>query len=261
MSFSPALAHRQRVLAAIATGTATAANALPEIDDANPAAAEYRQLLSSLHNDLRALHDVQSVQEKIARKATLIATYLPWVTGAISAGAATDDGPGSAVQDEIVSTMLVWHLDLCAWSEALLIADHMLRHGVSLPERYKRDVATLLVDRIADTAKEDAAAVPSDVLTAALDLTNGYDMPDQARAKLHRAIGLDLMAQAETFDPAAETAAAGGRPALVSAALTSLRHALKFDQRVGVKKQIEQLEREEKKLAEAANAEAAKAQE
>ena len=79
-------------------------------------------------------------------------------------------------------------------------------------------------------------------------------MPDQARAKLHRAIGFDFMAQAEAFDPTAESAIAGGKPFLIGAALRQLNTALKLDQRVGVKKQVEQLEREEKKLAEAAHA-------
>lgn len=250
---SPFRTHQQGVRATLAAA-AVSAGLAAELDDTNPAAAEYRQLLASLHNDLRALHDVQSVQGKIDRKATMITAYLPWVIGALSAGVATDAGPGAAVQDEIVATMLVWHLDLCAWSEALTIADHMLRHGVSLPERYKRDVATLLVDRVADTAKEDAAAVPFDILTATLALTDGRDMPDQARAKLHRAIGLDLMAQADAFDPTAESAVAGGKPFLVATALAALRTALKLHQNVGVKKQIEQLEREEKRLAEAAQA-------
>lgn len=252
MSFSPALAHRQRTMAALAAGTALAAAALPEIEDDNPAAAEYRQLLSSLHNDLRTLHDIQSIDAKIARKRSMIETYLPWVTGAVAAGVSTDSDAGKAVQDEIVATMLIWLLDLRDWSNALTVADHMLRHGVSLPERYKRDVATLLVDRIADTAKEAPDAVPIEVARDVFELTRKRDMPDQARAKLHRAIGVSLAKDAETFDPTAENAVAGGKAALVSAALAALKEALRLDKNVGVKKQIEQLEREAKKLAEQA---------
>ena len=256
MSFSPALAHRQRVLASIASGAALAASTLPEIDDANPAAAEYRQLLASLHNDLRALHDIESIDGKIARKALMITSYLPWVQGALTAGET-----GQALQDEIVATVFVWSLDLRNWELALALGDHMLRHGVSLPERYKRSVQTLLVDRISDTAKEAPEAVSLDVARAAFVLTQSRDMPDQARAKLHRAIGLALAKDAETFDPTAENAVAGGKAALVDAALGTLKEALRLDKNVGVKKQIEVLEREARKLAEAAGAAASESKE
>ena len=179
----------------------------------------------------------------------------------MDAGVATDAGPGTAVQDEIVATMLVWALDLLDWSNAVAIAEHMLRHGVTLPERYKRDVATFLVDRVADTAKTTPEAVSLDLAREVLALTVDRDMPDQARAKLHRAIGLRLMDDAFNFDPSAETALAGGKAALVDAALAALTEALRLDQNVGVKKQIEQLTRDAKKLAEAAGAAATGSQE
>lgn len=264
MSFSPALAHRQRVLASLSaeqSGLAGFASALPEIDPANPAAAEYRQLLGSLHNDLRALHDIQSIDGKIARKRSMIEAYLPWVEGALAAGADSAGVTGTAVQDEIVATVFVWALDLRMWLLGIEIAGHMLRHGVSLPERYKRDVATLLVDRVSDTAKEAPDTVPLEVARAVFQLTQVRDMPDQARAKLHRAIGLCLAKDAETFDPAAENAVAGGKAALVDAALAALKEALRLDKNVGVKKQIEVLERDAKKLADAAAALASGAQE
>lgn len=257
---SPFRQHQLQVRAALAAGTAFAGAALPEIDDANPAAAEYRQLLASLHNDLRALHDIQSVDGKIERKRAMITAYQPWVVGALAAGTATDAGPGTAVQDEIVATMLVWALDLLDWANAVAIAEHMLRHGVTLPERYKRDVATFLVDRVADTAKATPEAVSLDLAREVLALTADRDMPDQARAKLHRAIGLRLMDDAANFDPSAETALAGGKAALVDAALAALTEALRLDQNVGVKKQIEQLTRDAKKLAADAGATASLAQ-
>ena len=249
MAFSPALAHRQRVLAAIAAGPDAPVAALPEIDPASPAAAEYQQLLASLHNDQRALHDIQSVQEKIERKRTMIDTYLPWVNGALDAGA-----EGRAVQDEIVVTMMIWAFDIQNWELALDLAQHVLTHGLALPERYKRTAATLIAEEIADAAKVDPASVELAQLQRASSLTADYDKPDQVKAKLLRAIGLALSAQADAFDPAAENAAAGGLPALVDAALLHLKEALRFDKNVGVKKQIEQLERQAKKLADEAAA-------
>lgn len=249
---SPARRHRERANAlnlARQQGLAVAANAAPEIDENDPVAGEYRHLLAKLHEDLRTLHEIQSVQEKIARKREMIDSYLPWVNGALDAGA-----EGRAVQDEIVVTVMIWALDIQNWPLALDLGEHVLKHGLALPERYKRTAATLIVEEVAEAAKADPASVRFDVLQTALVLSEGRDMPDQVRAKLHRAIGLALAAEADAFDPAAETAVAGGKAALLETALVNLRTALRFDKNVGVKKQIEQLEREAKKLAEQAGA-------
>ena len=247
---SPFRKHQQHVRAAMAAAAISAAGQAPEIDDSNPAAAEYRQLLAALHNDLRTLHEIQSVQEKIARKREMIDTYLPWVNGALEAGA-----EGRAVQDEIVVTVMIWALDIQNWTLALDLGEHVLKHGLALPDRYKRTPATLIAEEVADAAKADLASVPLDVLHRTGDLTNDSDMPDQVRAKLFRAVGLLAAHEAEHFDPEAESAIAGGKAAMVEVALVSLRDAIRYDKNVGVKKQIEQLERTAKKLAEEAGAE------
>lgn len=243
MSFSPALANRQRVLAAMAS-TAAAAGALPAIDEADPAAAEYQQLLAVLQNDQRTLRDIQSVQEKIARKRDMIDRYLPWISGWMDAAA-----EGRVTQDEIVVTMMIWAIDIGNWALAVDLASHVLQHGLALPERYKRTPGCLVAEEVADRAKADPAAVPGEVLGQVQLLTEGHDMPDEVRARLLRAIGLDYAAQAESFDPAAENAVAGGKPALLEAALTNLKLAVGLDAQVGVKKQIEKLEAAQRKLA------------
>lgn len=250
---SLARAHRERIKAKLLAqqqGLPTSAPSAPEIDESDPAASEYRQLQAALHNDLRTLHEIQSVQEKIARKREMIDTYLPWVNGALEAGA-----EGRAVQDEIVVTVMIWALDIQNWPLALDLGEHVLKHGLALPSRHKRTPATVIAEEVADAAKEDMASVPFDILQRTGDLVEGYDMPDQVKAKLLRALGLLLADQAEHFDPEAENAIAGGKPALIEAALVSLRNAVRHDKNVGVKKQIEQLERTAKKLAEEAGAE------
>lgn len=244
---SLARAHRERMNALLLAGTVPAGSPAPAIDPNAPETSEYQQLLASLHNDLRTLHEIQSVQGKIDRKRGMIGAYLPWVEGALAAGA-----DNRAVQDEIVVTMMVWALDIDDWELGLTIAAHVLDHGLALPDRYNRTPACLVVDMIADRAKAEPAAVPLEVLTRAAAMTCGHDMPDQANAKLQRAIGLAWAARAEAFDPTAETAVAGGKAMMVDAALTALREAVRLNAQVGVKKQLEQLEREAKKLAEAA---------
>jgi hypothetical protein len=243
--------HRERALAAatvsanviIATGEAPPA---PPQD--GPAAVEYRRLLEHLGEDLRTLSNVQSVERKIETKRELIARYRAWCEGALSA-----PREARAAQDEIVVTMLVWSIDIGDWTFALQLAMHVLTHGLSLPERYKRTPATLVAEEIADRALAEPDAVDYGTLTAADFVTAQHDMPDEVRAKLMKALGRRLMLDAESYDPDTSTVA-GGKAALLAAALDSLRRALKLDDKVGVKKDIEQVERDLRRLAAANDA-------
>jgi hypothetical protein len=251
MAFSPALAHRQRVAAELSTKAmlaehAARAGVAPEMPADSPAAAEYGELLARLHDDLRRLHEVQSRDKKAALKLNLIKAYLPWVEGVI-AGATAD---ALAPQDEIVVTVFIWALDIRDWALALRVGGHVIAHGLQLPERFHRTTGGLLVSEIADAAINEPGSVAHDVLTAiAIGEGPAWDMKDETRARLFRAIGESWARQAEAFDPAAESAPAGGKAMLLDAALSALREAMRLHSAVGVKKLVEQLEREAKKLA------------
>lgn len=251
MSFSPALKHRQAKLARHAANAArgkTKAGTAPAMPDVGPAATEYQTLLIQLHEDLRKLSDIQSIENKIAFKALAIERYLDWCEGALEIEEGT-----AAPQDEIVVTCMIWAIDLRAWPLALGLAAHVTSHNLAMPERYHRNAACMLVSEMGDAAIAEPGSVPHEVLTAARAyLDPAFDMKDSYRARLHRALGESLMLQADNFDPAAESAMAGGKPALIQSALAELLRAVELDSKVGVKKQIEQLEREEKKLAAAA---------
>lgn len=244
--FSPALAHRQRKLAQQSATTAkkaAKAGQAPEMDEAAEGNSEYRSLLASLHNDLRALSGIQSIEKRIEKKRKLILPYLPWVKGALEIGERE-----KAPQDEIVVTAMIWALDIQNWELAIEIAAHCIRHGLQLPERYNRTLPCLVVEEIATAAIAAPGSVDSDTLRTAILIAEG-DMPDQVKAKIYRAMGESIAAEAEAFDPNAATARAGGKAALVDAALRALKRALELNAKVGVKKLIEQLEREAKKLA------------
>jgi hypothetical protein len=236
---SPAKASFQRKLAAMASGTAT--EGAPAMPTEGPVASEYQLLLMALGEDLRQLSNIQSLERKIEAKAEMIARYMPWVQGALQAEV--------PAQDEIVTTILIWLLDLGRWAEALSIAGHVLKHGLALPERYKRTPATLIAEEIAEAGLVNPAKADAATLLAAQELTASFDMHDQARAKLAKAIGLAFERQAAAFDPEAETAVAGGKPALIDAALEWFQRALSLDKNAGVKKSIERLTAAAKKLA------------
>jgi hypothetical protein len=251
--FSPALRHRQRVLAREAAKTAAAprakrtlagaaaSTALTPPAEGSQAGTEYAALLAVLHENLRSLSDIQSHEARLPKKAEYAAQFANWVDGVIEA-----DEP---VQDEIVVTMLIWALDCHDWSRALHIAQFVLGHGLELPERYSRTAACFLAEEIAEVALKDPEAVPLGNLAWVQAHTAGADMPDQVRAKLTKAIGRGFAVLADAFDPAADNAPAGGKAAYVAEALTNLRRALQLDEKAGVKKDIERLEREQKKLA------------
>ncbi len=234
--------HRERMAAIALAGVALTA---PSAGEAAPAPenTEYSMLLEQLGEDFTKLSNIQSIERKIEEKRAMIVRYDSWVEGALLAGS-----QGEAVQDEIVANMLIWNMDIQNWTMALHIATHVLTHGLRLPERYKRTAATVIAEEVADASLANVAAVDHGTLIATRTLTDDQDMPDEVRAKLMKAIGRKLVAEADAFDPDGD-AGAGGKPALIAAALEALKRALSLDQRVGVKKDIETLERELTKLS------------
>ncbi len=245
MSYSPALAHRQRILASLASGTAlgtgAATSGAPAMPTEGAAASEYQLLLAALGVDLNQLRNIESVERKIEAKRGMIDRYRPWVEGALSAE--------TAAQDEIVTTMLIWAIDVGDWTYALALAAHVLQHGLALPERYVRKPATLIAEEFAEAGLKNPPQIDLETLLGIVALVVEADMHDQVRAKLEKAIGLAYVARAEAFDSSAESAVAGGRPALIEAALGHFSVALGLNSACGVKKLIETLTRELKKLA------------
>ena len=239
------LARRHRELhraaqAGAASAAPRAADAPAPMPTTGAVASEYALLLAALGQDLQSLRQIQSVERKIAAKAGMIGRYRAWVEGAMRSN--------PPVQDDIVGTMLVWAIDVGDWPLALQLGAHVLSANLGLPERYKRSPAVVLAEEVADSALRVASGVPREVLERTLALTADYDMPDQVRAKLHKALGLAFQAEADAFDPEAESQRAGGKRALVDAALDHVGRALELDQNAGVRKLIERLTAELKKL-------------
>ena len=239
---SPARRHLERVsaeIAAKASGVAMMAGIAPFIDDANPAANQYRVLLASLHDDIRQISDIHSHDARKPVKLEKADTYRPWVEGALAAGL-----KGAATQDEIVAEMLVWAIDFADYDWALEIARHMLTHGVRMPERFlSASVAAFITAKIAEAALSATGDVAHAVLLLVDQLVDGHDMHDEKRALLCKALSRSFTKEAEAFDAAADNAVAGGKAGLTAAALDYAQRALSLHKNSGVKKDIEQLER------------------
>lgn len=225
---SPALRHQARVLAEMAASSAT-----PEGITTGSA---YELMLRKLADDRRRLKNIQSVERKIELKAELLPDYREWVEGVLTAG--------KGAQDDVLTTLLVWYIDTGEYEQALTVAAYAIEHKMTLPDQYNRDIPTMLLDEFAGAyltgklADDPAQAVY--VLSMVSTMTAEADAPDQARAKLCKAYAYALTA---VLDKAGDGDIAADNLELADTALRSLKRALSLFDNVGVKKDIEKLER------------------
>jgi hypothetical protein len=230
---SPAQRHKARVLAELAAASA---------EPGGPTTgSQYELQLYQLAEDRRRLHALQSIKSKIVLKAQLLPNYHAWVDGVLAAG--------KGGQDDVFATVLVWSIDAGDYERAVQMAGYAMTHKMTLPDQYKRDIPTMLVDEFSEAylhgklAEDPALAVK--VLAQIGNLTEGSDVPDQARAKLYKALGYALLVLADGDDDKRDLV---GQPLIhAQSAHSHLQHALELFQGVGVKKDIEILERRLKK--------------
>ncbi|UTH73356.1 phage terminase small subunit [Chromobacterium sp. IIBBL 290-4] len=209
---SHARAHFQRASAAKASALA--------VEDGPVNCTAYEMMLVKLAEDKRRLKQVQSTEGKAEVKRQILPDYAPWVEGALQGG--------KGQPDDVLMTVLMWRIDAGDYSGALDIAEYALPHGLPLPDQFSRTTATAVAEEIADAAKrarDGKQPFELQTLTYTAELTDKHDMPDQVRAKLLKETGL-AMAEAEP-----------------SAALEHLRRAQQLHGAVGVKKDIERIER------------------
>lgn len=214
---TPARRHRERALAALQG----AAN--PQFDQVR--ANAYELQLMQLAEHRRTLKGIQSIERKIDAKRTMLPVYKPWIDGLLAA-----DRGG---QDDVLVTVMLWTLDTGDLDGALPMASYVIRHGLSTPDRYERTAATLIAEEVADTAikLQEAGVGPSlGLLTNYLGHLADCDIFDQVRAKLHKAVGRAALADGHKQQAAEH-----------------YHRAIELHDKVGIKKELEVLERELKK--------------
>lgn len=184
-------------------------------------ASGYELMLAKLATDKRRLKMIQSIEHKIEVKRELLPDYQPWIQGVLRA-----DNPR---QDDVLVTVLLWTLDTGDFPAAYPMAEHAIRHGWQTPDQYQRQTACMIAEEVANTSLKQLSAdsfTALDSLQAFAELLAGQDMPDQVRARLHKALGWALTAS---------------QP---HEALRQFQRALQLDENAGVKKLIEKLERQ-----------------
>lgn len=210
---SPARAHFHRVSAALAAAAAAPGGSLA-------GASRYELMLAKLASDRARLHSVKSIERKAAIKREVLPEYADYVTGSLEGG--------RGAQDDVLTTIMLWRIDAGDYAGALPIAEYALTHRMTLPDSFDRSTATVVAEEFAEQAIIALkASKPFDVeqLKHVADLTESHDMPDQVRAKLYKAIGLAMQDQPEI-------------------ALHYLNRALQLHDRVGVKLDIDRLQKQ-----------------
>nr|WP_313078107.1 phage terminase small subunit [Moraxella sp.] len=183
--------------------------------------SNYDMLNLKLVEDRRTLHSIQSILGKIAKKSELLPHYDDWINATLSTG--------TGKSDPLLTTLMLWHIDVGNFERGLDIADYALKHRLTMPDNHQRTLATVVAEEVADTAKRlMQAEQPFDegqVLRAST-MTADQDVPDQVRAKLAKIIG-ELTEDAN--------------PEL---ALAQYKTAIKHDAKSGVKGSIKRLEKQ-----------------
>lgn len=183
----------------------------------------YRMLQLKLREDKQELKSKQSIQAKIELKRDLVGHYEEWIDASLASG--------KGDQDNLLTTMMLWHIDIGNFGRALDIAEYAMKHDLKMPDAHQRTLATVVAEEIADTAKKLATSNEIDdeqiaqVLRAST-ITAEADMPDQVRAKLSRQVGELTEAVNPVF------------------ALDNYQNALRFDANSGVKGSIKRLEKQ-----------------
>lgn len=191
-------------------------------------ATAYEQMLVKLAEDRRTLKNIRSNERKAEKKRELLPFYAPWVAGVLA------DGRGA--QDDIVMTVMLWRLDAGDIAGALEIAPYALKYG--LTSDHRRTTPYMLVEEVALAAQRlRDAGEPVDLalLLTTIDLTDGADVPDMVRARLHKVTGLTLRDAGQSAE-----------------ALAQFQRTMQLDRNGGVRKAIEQLERALKQKPETA---------
>ncbi|MDH1587005.1 terminase endonuclease subunit [Stutzerimonas stutzeri] len=232
MSLSPAQINQLRKRAALEAAATTPAQTMA-------GATTYELQLAQLHQDCQRLKQIQSTEGKVALKAQLLPAYAPYVDGVLAAG--------RGAQDDVLTTIMLWRLDVGDYAGGLDIAEYVLKYGMSMPDRFERTTGCLIAEEVAEAAlkaQKTDGTFELGLLLRTASMTDEQDMPDQARAKLYLAIGRANVAVAGATDEPVEQAE------WLKMAHKYLVRAIELHDKCGAKKDLERVDRLLKKHAE-----------
>lgn len=187
----------------------------------------YQRLLKNLHDDKVLLKSVSSIADKVHIKKQALPAYQEWIDGITAAGTVQAD-------DRIAATVIVWMIDCGLLDEAMPLADVLIHSGLESADEYSRSMPEIIVEQMADQI-ESGSEISAENLKTLIEWATAkkedglheINLADVIRAKLLKAAG----EKAEAVDDN-ETA------------LTLYRQAVGYNDKAGVKKRIEALEKQ-----------------
>lgn len=230
------LSHAQRHF--IRVSASLAAAAAPDEHGGMAHSSTYELMLSKLTQDRIRLKALQSVERKIEVKREVLPEYADYVAGVLAGGA--------GAQDDVLTRVMVWRIDVGDVAGALAIAEYVLRHGLMLPDNFNRTLGCLIAEEIAEQAMRQMDGddpVSLELLARVQELTTTEDMPDEVQAKLKKAIGRTMLLEVSPDAPASTD------KTWLEQALAHFQRAIDLHDKCGVKKDIEGIERALKKIA------------
>jgi hypothetical protein len=206
--------------------TAKANPTPPQVGDAIQTAAQDPARVMRGHFVLHksALAKEDSREKRTEMKRSFLPDYYPYVAGVLEADAGGDD--------PILMTIMVWALDVGEFDIAFTIAVYAKKHGLSMPEGFNSKVPGFVLETIADAVLDDPSPDAVTALQAALDAFGDDSMPDEAKAKAHKAMAQILDTD---DDPDADT------EAMHRTALAHYRRAYALHKGSGVKTALNKL--------------------
>ena len=187
----------------------------------------YQRLLKNLHDDKVLLKSVSSIADKVHIKKQALPAYQEWIDGITAAGTVQTD-------DRITATVIVWMIDCGLLDEAMPLADVLIHSGLESADEYSRSMPEIIVEQMADQI-ESGSEISAENLKTLIEWATAkkedglheINLADVIRAKLLKAAG----EKAEVADDN-ETA------------LNLYRQAVGYNDKAGVKKRIEALEKQ-----------------
>lgn len=202
--------------------------------------ADVAKIVIQLEDDRRRLKDIKATDRKVEAKRLMLPAYKGWCDGVMAAGKG-ERGP----LDQVFTTIMAWTIDVGDYMTALPMLEHTMIHGLDMPAQFNRDPITFAIDQICEEAirlydlgLSKEAGFEAAVLPMLQDLVKDHDVDlhDEVEAKLHKAIGRAVLADANEED-------AADLKARQQTALLAYMTAIEKCPRVGVKKDIERLQR------------------
>lgn len=207
---SPAQRHKQAILARQAVVEDTTANA-----------TAYELLLEQLGQHKRSLKAHKSMNSKNELKAELMTEWHDYIDELTA--------NGTGLPNAIVGQLMVWAIDVGDYERAIAQARYMLANNISMPEQFERDTEDAFAEEMAAAfLGKDEPNITLDDLLETEKLVADFELYDEVKAKLYRAIG---EAYAKTGDTAQ--------------AVSYLEQAIDYNPQVGCKPLYNKLKKEQ----------------